>query len=247
MGKIVFIGDSITLGVGYGGVTTANRFSTLIGKAAGYADADIINAGVGSNNSADVLARLQADVIAHSPAVCVVMVGTNDCYAAAPKYQTAAQYKANVTSIVQQLRTAGIKVVLMSTSCTTGTAAVLLQMNAYLKALEEVVGELDVPYVDIYREYVYISSRGEWATYGHADNVHPSANGHAFIAEYAARAKYAGFFVADPVVAPEPEPEPEPGAEHLALTLAIADYVLATGKESLTAAIATAKAEVTAQ
>lgn len=206
MAKIVFIGDSITLGVGYGGVTTANRFSTLIGVSAGYAPEDIINVGVGGNNSLDVLTRLQSDVISQSPAVCVVMIGNND-FSGAGKTLSTTQYASNITSIVEQLRAASIKVVLFSPMLTTGSTASFVSWNAYLKAIEDVVGQLKVPYVDIFREFSYASLRGEFSGL-HADAVHPSAAGHAFIAEYATRPKHSGFFMADPITPPS-EQEPE--------------------------------------
>ena len=244
MGKIVFMGDSVTLGVGYGGVTTSNRFSTIIGLTAGYAAADIINAGIGGNNSAQMLARLSTDVIAITDVkVCAIMAGNNDCFGGGAMSQTVAQYKANITAIVQQLRAAGIKPVLFSMMFVSGTSSVAAQAHPYLKALEEVVGDLKVPYVDIYREYCYMIDRGEWATYQHVDNVHPPIAGQAFIAEYALRPKHSGFFVADPVVVPDPEPIPEPGDPSILLA-AVADYVLATGHPDLTEVVAAARSSL---
>lgn len=238
MSKIVFLGDSITLGIGYGGVTAANRFSTLIGRAAGYADADIINAGVGGDNSAGMLSRLQSDVLAHAPSVCVVMAGNNDCYGAAPKYQSVQQYRENMTAIIATLKAAGVKPVVISPMFVVGGAAEANQVHPYLKALEEVVAAAGVGYVDIMREYHYAIDRGEWASIGHVDNVHPSVAGHAFIAEYAMRPKHAEFFSLSAPVEPAPDPVP---SEPSALLSAVADYIIATGHPSLTAGVAAAQ------
>lgn len=240
MGKIVFLGDSITLATAYGGVTNATRFSTLIGLAAGYAEADIINAGVGGNNSADMLARLQADVIAHNPDVCVMMVGNND-FGGAGKVLTPAQYKANVVSIVGALRAAGIKPVVFSPMMTRGTASVFVSWKTYLVALESACSELSVPYVDLFREYCYATLRSEYLTL-YVDTLHQTVAGNAFIAEYALRPKHAGFFIAGPVSVPDPEPAPSHDPNNAsALLLALADYVLATGKATLTADVLYAK------
>lgn len=229
MGKIVFLGDSITLGTAYGGVTNATRFSTLIGVAAGYAAQDIINAGVGGNNSADILARLQADVIAHAPDVCVVMVGNND-FGGTGKILSSSQYKANLVKIVVQLRAAGIKPVLFSPMMVRGVTSVFVAWKPYLAAIEMVVGELSVPYVDLYREYCYAAMRAEYLPL-YADTLHQAVAGHAYIAAYASLPKHAGFFV-NPIVGPNLEPEPEE-PNHLALTLALADLALGSGNLQL--------------
>lgn len=246
MSKIVFLGDSITLGVGYGGVTTENRFSTLIGLASGYARADIINSGVGGDNSAGMLSRIQADVIAHSPDVCVVMAGNNDCYGSAPKNQTVTQYRDNMSAIVSALKVASIRVVVISPMFVTGGSAEANQVHPYLKALEELVADTGVGYVDIMREYHYAIDRGEWSVIAHVDNVHPSVAGHAFIAEYASRKKHRAFFA--PSTHPEPNPEPSPEPSHdSALLAAVADYVLLTGHPNLTAGVLAAKQGQTQQ
>lgn len=49
---IVFLGDSITKGTDYGGVTLTDTFAYKIGTANGYPPASIYNKGVGSDTSA---------------------------------------------------------------------------------------------------------------------------------------------------------------------------------------------------
>lgn len=53
------------------------------------------HAGVGGDTSAQLLARIQADVIAKAPNWCHIMIGTNDARASVPL----ATYKANVQAI----------------------------------------------------------------------------------------------------------------------------------------------------
>lgn len=231
MGKIVFIGDSITKGTDYGGVTAADCFARLIGVAAGYAVADIYNKGVSSENAADGLLRLETDVISLAPKVCAVMFGNNDAFGAG-KIQSVAKYKSDMTSYVTRLRAANIKVIFHSPMMARGDAATFLTFNPYLMALEEVAGQLSVPYVDLFREYCFVSARSEYLPL-YVDNVHQTKAGHQYIANYAMRPKHAGFYTAaDPIPTPEPQPEPDN-----ALLLAVADYVLATGHPSLTAQV----------
>ena len=240
MARIVFLGDSITLATAYGGVTNATRFSTLIGLAAGYAEADIINAGIGGNNSADMLARLPTDVIAHNPDVCVMMVGNND-FGGAGKVLTPAQYKANVLAIGAELAASNIKLVLISPMMVRSTSATFVAFLPYLKALEEAVAGLGVDYIDIYREYCFAAMRSDYLSF-YVDTLHQTVAGHAFIAEYALRPKHSGFFVGAAVSVPDPEPEPDPGnQEPSELLLAVADYVLTTGNPNLTASVLAAK------
>lgn len=227
MSKIVFIGDSITKGIDYGGVTPADCFARLIGVAAGYAVADIYNKGVSSENASDGLLRLDADVISLSPSVCVVMYGNNDAYGTG-KVQTPAKYKADMIQYVTRLRAAGIKVVFHSPMMARGDTTIFQGFNPYLIALEEVVGEYSVPYVDLFREYCFTSARSEYLPL-YVDNVHQSKAGHQYIANYAMRAKHAGFYSPNATIEPAPV-----GNE---LLIALAEYVLTSGHPALTASV----------
>lgn len=109
--SVIFAGDSLTatgddfdssdpiIGNSIGGwatLTSGGRFF--------YQD----NAGVAGDTSAQLLARLQVDVIDKTPDVCVVMIGTNDARGDTPL----STYAANVTAIVTALRESGIAPVL---------------------------------------------------------------------------------------------------------------------------------------
>lgn len=192
--KIVFFGDSITKATGYGGVAATDAFAHLIGVSAGYAPSDIINAGVGGNNTADLLSRLDADVIAVAPAVCVVMIGNND-FAGTGKKLTAAVYKANVLEIISRLKAADIKPVFISPSMPRGTNATFSAMDEYIQAVEDACATSEVQYVDFYREMCFAAWRGNYVKY-YVDTLHLSKAGHQFLAEYAMRSKHTGFFIA---------------------------------------------------
>src|SRR3546814_8985137 len=82
MSKIVFLGDSITRGAT---LAVADTFAYQVGVANGYAPADIINAGVSGDESADALARVGTDAIALAPDVCVVCLLVNDAKNGVPR------------------------------------------------------------------------------------------------------------------------------------------------------------------
>lgn len=228
MGKIVFIGDSITKGTDYGGVTSAECFAHLIGVAAGYTVGNIYNKGVSSENAADGLLRLTNDVINLAPSVCVVMFGNNDAYGAG-KIQTPAKYKSDMISYVVRLRDAGIKVVFHSPMMGRGDTTVFQGFNPYLIALEEVVGQYSVPYVDLFREYCFASARSEYLPL-YVDNVHQTKAGHQYIANYAIRLKHTGFYLPNSVVEPQPE-------DLKPMVLAISDFLLDNFHPNLTTII----------
>lgn len=77
------------------------------------------NAGVAGNTTAQMLARLQADVIDLAPAWCVVEVGPND----ASGDVAVATTQANLTSIITTLQAAGIRVAVATPTTTTGHTA----------------------------------------------------------------------------------------------------------------------------
>jgi acyl-CoA thioesterase-1 len=193
MAKIAFLGTSVTKGTSYGGVTTAQTFAYKIGIANGYAASDILNKGVNSDTSAGMLARLNTDIIANAPAVCVVEVGPNDWQNGV----AIATYKSNVASIFSQLITAGIKPVALNSSMQRGPTADFLSYQAYLKAFEDAAEAAGAILLDLYREmatsYLYYTSTQFNALY--VDTIHLTATGHQFVTDIAARPKYTGVFV----------------------------------------------------
>lgn len=232
MSKIIFIGDSITKGTSYGGVTTPDTFAYKIGVANGYAPANIINKGVNSDTSAGVLARLNADVIALSPDVCVLMVGINDWWTNV----TLPAYLANMTAIVTQIKAAGIKLVIMSSSVQRGPTADFFSYKKYLQAVEGLAAQKSVPYVDLYREMCAASLYYDSATFLalYADVVHLSVAGHQFAADLAARSQFATVFSAIPSISQIQKIQD--------LSVATADYLLNSQDPLRLPAIATARA-----
>lgn len=111
MGKIVFLGDSLTASLEPGKLLT-DRWAYRVGIASGYSAADIINKGVSGNKSAGMLARLPADVFACNPDVLVLMLTVNGKFNNVPIATHEAN--SNYRSIIRQAQALGIKVVVIS-------------------------------------------------------------------------------------------------------------------------------------
>jgi lysophospholipase L1-like esterase len=114
---IAAIGDSQVSHLGLNAATendnTQSWLSASIRKRQTLGHLEVVtplNAGIVGNNAADVLARLQTDVIASDPALCYVAVGTND----ASQHWYIPSFKANIISILQALKAAGIIPVLFT-------------------------------------------------------------------------------------------------------------------------------------
>lgn len=193
MAKIVFIGDSITKGIDYGGVTATDTFAYKIGIASGYAAADIVNHGISSDTSAGVLGRLQQDVIELSPAVCTVMIGINDWKTGISPIQ----FCQNMVSILQQLKNSGIKPVVLSSVMYRGTNAQFASWRPYLEGLEDVCAGNGVDFIDVYREFIYLTySAGPDAwKLNYVDQTHLTKSGHTTVANFAMRSCHASKFI----------------------------------------------------
>lgn len=105
-----FLGDSVTKGdsVALANVFAGRSYPTIACQQAGGALRLWINAGVAGDRTAQMLARVDADVIrlrTPKPGRCIVLGGTNDVADATPIAQTLA----NLIAIYGRLRAAGIQ------------------------------------------------------------------------------------------------------------------------------------------
>lgn len=106
--------------------TTFATFSLLLALAAcvcaqtanpptAAAPIEVINAGVGGNNTNNVLARLDADVIAKKPDLTLLMIGTNDTLAGHSHSTVPPDvYERNLREIVRRIHKGGSPVILMT-------------------------------------------------------------------------------------------------------------------------------------
>lgn len=77
-----------------------------------YGEAVVINAGVGGNNTVDLLARIDADCLAHRPELTILMIGTNDVNSR--KHVPIDAYGQNLRQLCTRLQAARSEVVLMT-------------------------------------------------------------------------------------------------------------------------------------
>lgn len=73
----------------------------------------VINAGVGGNNTNDLLKRVEKDVLVHQPTLVIMMVGTNDMLNTRKlvDYKT---YTSNLETLIKKIKANGSQLVLMS-------------------------------------------------------------------------------------------------------------------------------------
>lgn len=122
---IAFLGDSVTQGVfelplkkdgGFETVYDAeNVYHRYVGKLLAMlypnVPVNILNAGIGGNNSRHAVARLERDVLSYHPDLTVVCFGLNDCHWGLEKIEL---YRNNLDTIFQKLTEAGSEVIFMT-------------------------------------------------------------------------------------------------------------------------------------
>ena len=101
--EIIAFGDSLVFGIG---TTSGNNFVSLLEQ---RLSVDIRNSGIPGDTTGSALARLNSSVLSRNPRLVIVLLGANDLFQGVP----IAQRVSNITSIVQQIRTRGAKVVLV--------------------------------------------------------------------------------------------------------------------------------------
>lgn len=192
--RVITLGDSITKGV-RPGVTAEETFSALIQKALVKEGqpAEVINIGIGGERTDQALQRLDKDVIDKKPGIVVIMYGTNDSYVdqgATDSRITAEQYGQNLQSLVEKLRAAKIKPILM-TEPRWGDGAKAngvkehpnVRLEKYVKVCREIAKKSDVPLVDHFQIWSDKNQAGtdigKWTT----DQCHPNPEGHKVLAD----------------------------------------------------------------
>ena len=75
----------------------------------------VLNKGVSGNNSSDLLARVDRDVVANTPDLVLMMVGTNDMINSG-KFNSLEKYFENLRSIIQRIKAGNPKVQIVVSS-----------------------------------------------------------------------------------------------------------------------------------
>ncbi|MBL8816023.1 MAG: hypothetical protein JNL58_08330 [Planctomyces sp.] len=190
---VVTLGDSITKGVRTG-VSSTETFSAILEhdlRQKGIS-AEVRNPGIGGERTDQALARLQKDVLALSPRLVVIMYGTNDSYVDPGNETsriTADQFEMNLTELTQQLRSAGVVVVLMTEPAWGKQAKPNgagehpnQRLEEYMKKTRATAKSEHIELIDHFQHWKEADMSGkdigEWTT----DQCHPNPEGHREIA-----------------------------------------------------------------
>jgi lysophospholipase L1-like esterase len=196
---VVALGDSVTWGIRTdGSVKPADTFVSVLEKelAARRPGAHVVNAGIGGNNTRQMLERLDHDVLRYEPRLVILMAGLNDAAHIAPGGKPTEQpriaveeYERNLTEIIRRVRAAGGSVLLATPNPMTPKyhyasigwykgKEINTCLLPYLAAVKRVAAATHVPMVDVFSKYKH------WKGFEDTlpDGIHPDARGHRFLA-----------------------------------------------------------------
>lgn len=140
------------------------------------------NAGISGNTTAQMFARIQTDVVAYNPSMCVVLGGTND--SASPV--SLKDFAANMTGIVRALWKAGIAPVLC-TIPTINSAPQRRTIGNYNAWLRRFAAQNGIPLLDYYALSVDPATGNLLqSAMGNQDGTHPGNVGNALLGKYVA-------------------------------------------------------------
>lgn len=161
----------------------------------------VINAGVGGNNTVDLLKRIDKDCLALHPKLTVLMVGTNDMNSV--KYIPLEQYQKNLDQLISKIKKEGSKVLIMTILppyepylLTRHPAAfyqpegVAGRRNQVNKVIKETAKKHGIDLLDIGQRFTAIGKIGldkesliqNEANTNKTDGIHPTPNGYRFMA-----------------------------------------------------------------
>jgi lysophospholipase L1-like esterase len=173
------LGDSIAAG------DSANKFYwgqcwfMLAALQTGGRVLPLTNGGVPGNTLAQMLARVDTDIIAYRPDRCAVGGGTNDVTTF-----SVASYRTTYSQILDRLRAAGIEPVIQTIPPRDdGYNATVAKMNAIARGLAEARG---LWVFDLHRLLVDPSNGHYRAGYSSGDGIHPGIAAQKIIATYVA-------------------------------------------------------------
>jgi acyl-CoA thioesterase-1 len=176
--SIVFGGDSLPHG--YNIVPQSQCFPALIGAAKNFWA--VVNAGVPANYASDLLARWDADVLAHLPAIAAFMIGANDSGSLRPL----GDFAFEVREIVCRTKRAGIKPVIFTPPVNLDPVY-QSRMPPYVNVLRQVATDTPgVGLIDVFELFSgYTQAELAVRIAPEPDGTHLLALGHQSIRDYA--------------------------------------------------------------
>ncbi len=173
--KVIFLGDSLTAGLG---VSVEEAFPARVGEilAAEGHPIQVINAGVSGDISAGGASRL-AWLLRQKPAVVVVGLGAND----GMRGQPLAELEKNLLDIVRRSQAAGAKVLILGMKVPPNYGKDYSDgFEAIYPRVAKETGASLVPFL--------LEGVGGETELNQADGIHPTAEGHKLVAKNVAPA-----------------------------------------------------------
>jgi len=182
--KIAFLGDSITA-QGWG---SPGGYVNLVvaGLAAEGVTVKPIPAGISGHTSRDMLARIDHDVFSKSPDWMTLSCGVNDVWHGGAGGVPLEEYKAKITSMVDQALAKKIKVLIMTSTCIQENDNPLNQkLVAYNDFLRKLASDRQLPLADesaLYAVAINANPPPAGTKLVTLDGVHPNPAGHMIMA-----------------------------------------------------------------
>lgn len=171
------------------------------GQTADTNAAFVRNAGIGGNNTIDMLKRIRTDCLDFKPDLTIVMAGTNDMNSV--KYVPLEKYKINLEHILDSIKIAGSKALIMNIlpfytpylltrhpKAFYGTEGPEGRQAAVNAAIAEIAKKRHIPLLNIHHYFEKIGDIGleksslirNEANSSMTDGIHPTPDGYRLIA-----------------------------------------------------------------
>lgn len=186
--RIVFFGDSLTaLAMKDPNVPEGKGYVPLVRAALKDREVDVVAVATGGHKVADLLKRVDQDVLAKKPTIVIIQIGVNDASAGV----TPELFKAQLEELIRKLRQGGASVIQCTCTCRVEGYNAENAMDKKLDALAEVARaiakENQLPLVDLRKAFIdyWKVNNPENKTKGFLtyDGNHWTETGHRFVAE----------------------------------------------------------------
>ncbi|MBO0590241.1 hypothetical protein I2486_02365 [Cellulophaga sp. E16_2] len=129
------------------------------------AQAQVINAGISGNTSANLLSRLEHDVLEQQPEVVIIMVGTNDMLNS-KKMISYSTYEENLSTLIKAIKDRSSNVLLVAPPTVDSTYLFErhdrklfrelpnVKLDTVRSVMISLANEFNVGFVDVYQEFV---------------------------------------------------------------------------------------------
>ena len=185
--QIVAIGDSITQAGGYLKMIDAVLAENAV---RGAKLPPIINVGISGQKAEDLVGRFANDVVGKKPAVVTLSIGINDVWHRVGQPHdpnVLAEYKKNVTKMVEMAQKANIKVILLTPTLITEDVnnEGNLRLKLYVQAMKDIAAAKKCQVADLHQLFLNAlknkpaGESDKWIT---SDGVHMNDKGDAIMA-----------------------------------------------------------------